>query len=123
VLNLSKHTALAERAEIASNFWTRGVGLLGRSDWSRADGLIIRPCSSIHCLFMTLTIDAVFVGSDDLVLRLAPGLRPWTLGVIAPGAQYVIELPPGTLARAGTEQGDRVVIEIAPDPGAPTASK
>jgi uncharacterized protein len=115
VRNLTKGRTLAERAEQASNFVTRGIGLIGRKDWSRSDGLIIRPCNSIHCLFMSLTIDALFVGADDVVRKAVPSIRPWTPWAMASGVRYVIELPAGTIAASGTARGDRLVLESLPN--------
>lgn len=111
VVNLDRGSVLAERAEVAESFVARGVGLIGRRDWVRADGLVIRPCSSIHCFFMSLPIDVVFVDGDDAVLRTAPQVKPWRVGPIVPRSRYVVELPVGTLARTNTQPSDRLALE------------
>ena len=95
---------------------------MGRRDWSRADGLVLDPCSSIHCLFMRLTIDALFVGPDQTVRKAAAAIRPWSLAVLSPGSRYVVELPAGTIARTGTATGDRIGLELLPHPATRSAN-
>lgn len=112
VYNQTQGTFLAERAEVADGFLRRGLGLMGRRGWSRGDALIINPCNSIHCLFMRMAIDAVFVGADDSVRLAVSGIRPWTPAVLALGARYVIELPAGTIERTRTSRGDRLSLEF-----------
>ncbi len=111
VVNASRSTTLAESAEVAEGFVARGVGLIGRRDWARSDGLVIQPCDSVHCFFMNLVIDVAYVDAKGKVLRLAPRLRPWRIGPIVWRARYVVELPEGTLARTGSVPGDQLVLE------------
>lgn len=111
IRNGTRGVVLAERAETAATFWSRGVGLLGRKDWSRADGLLIAPCNSIHCLFMSLTIDVVYVDPAGRVLRTVPNLRPWRVGPIVRGARAVVELPAGTITETNCQPGDQLVFD------------
>jgi uncharacterized protein len=113
IANQTRGGVLARRAEVAATFWSRGVGLLGRKDWSRADGLIITPCNSIHCLFMSLTIDVLYVGADGKVLRAIRSLRPWRVGPIVRGARSVVELPAGTISDTNCQPGDQLVFDSA----------
>lgn len=62
-------------------------------------------------LFMRFPIDAVFVDRSRRVVRARADLRPWTLAAAARGADEVIELPAGTIARTGTQAGDELVYE------------
>lgn len=103
---------MAEAAEVAESFLARGVGLIGRKDWSRGDGLVILPCNSVHCFFMSIPIDVAYVDSKGSVCRLAPNLKPWRIGPIALRARYVVELPAGTLDRTACQIGDR--LELVP---------
>ena len=111
VWNTSRQVYLATRAEVADSFVRRGIGLIGRADWSRSDGLVIRPCRSIHTFFMRLPIDVVHVGGDGTVCHVVPTLRPWRPGPIVLRSQCVIELPAGTVERTGTQVGDLLVVE------------
>jgi uncharacterized membrane protein (UPF0127 family) len=107
--------------------------VLGRSFGQRLRGLMFRaslpdgealflPDSSIHMMFMRFPIDALFVGPEEpdgsrAVVALHEELPPWR-GIVLPvrGAQAVIEMAAGTLARHDVSVADRVVIE-AVEPG------
>jgi uncharacterized membrane protein (UPF0127 family) len=106
VINRARGTILAEQAEAARTWWTRGKGLLGRKGLPAGGGLIIEPCSSIHTWFMAFPIDVAFVAADGRVVRTAPALAPWRFGPLARGVRYVVELPAGALAASGTVAGD-----------------
>lgn len=110
VVNLTRQQTLAENAEVAESFLRRGIGLLGRSDWSRADGLVILPSDGVHSFFMKLTIDVVHLAKDGTVKVILPGLRPWRIGSIIWGGHAAIELPAGTCERTGTVVGDQIAI-------------
>jgi uncharacterized membrane protein (UPF0127 family) len=99
VVNVTTGETLAERAEVAESFYDRLMGLQGRASLPAGAGLILSPTSSIHMFFMRFPIDAVFVDSAWRVTRVGRRLRPWTVGPIAPGALYCIELPAGTAER------------------------
>jgi uncharacterized membrane protein (UPF0127 family) len=108
VVNVTTGRVLAERAAVAETLWTRFIGLQGKRSLPMGSGLVLLPTSSIHMLFMFLRIDAVFVASDGRVVRVGRRLRPWTLGPIARGALYCVELPEGTAE--GTAEGHRIEL-------------
>jgi len=106
-------TVVAERVIGARGFWARFRGLMGRNSLPAGEGLYLAD-SSIHMFFMRFPIDALFVSTPDesgqrRVVDVRPGLRPWT-GLVMPvkGAAGVVELPAGTLQRAGVQAGSAV---------------
>jgi uncharacterized membrane protein (UPF0127 family) len=71
-------------------------------------------------MFMRFPIDALFVSKADerglrSVVALRPDLPTWR-GIVMPvrGAEGVVEMPAGTLARTGVVKGDAVIFEPAP---------
>lgn len=108
VRNASRDCVLAARAEVATGAPQRAIGLIGRGDWSAADGLVIEPCNGVHTFFMRLPIDVVHVASDGQVLRALEAMRPWRMGPVVRRSRWVLELPAGTLKRTGTVVGDRL---------------
>jgi uncharacterized membrane protein (UPF0127 family) len=110
VVNTTRGTVLAERAEMADRFLRRGLGLMGRRSLSEGDGLIIKPCNSVVSFFMRFPIDVIFVGPDDRVRHVVRHLRPWRASRIVKGSRLVIELPSGTSASTGTLVGDQIDI-------------
>jgi uncharacterized protein len=113
VTNQMSGRVLASRAEVAESFLARGVGLLGRKEWSRADGLLIEPCNSVHCFFMSIPIDVIYLDKTGRVLRQVPNLRPWRVGPLVFGAHSVLELPAGSIIDTNCQPGDQLVFESA----------
>jgi uncharacterized membrane protein (UPF0127 family) len=92
-------------AEVAENPWTRAVGLLGRRQLAEGRALWIRPCKSIHTFFMRFPIDVAYVSSDGTVVKTCSRLLPFRLSMGGRGAHSVLELPAGSLERAGLTVG------------------
>ena len=90
---------IATDLKTADSFWGRFRGLMLRSELAPGSGLLLRPGTSIHMMFMRFPIDAIFCDKEHRVTKVARGLRPW-VGVAAggKGAKYVIELPSGAAA-------------------------
>jgi peptide-methionine (S)-S-oxide reductase len=105
---------LADRMDRASSALARLRGLLGRSALAEGEGLLIEPCTAIHTFFMRFAIDAAFLSRDLRVVRAIPELRPWRATRFHPLAAMAVELPPGTLQRTGTREGDVLQAEAAP---------
>ena len=110
---------IARRVVNARSFWARFRGLMGRPALAPDGGLFLAGTSSVHMLFMRFPIDCLFVGreQDDgsrRVVAVRSDLLPWR-GVVwwVRGADGVIELPAGTLERAGVEIGSRVRLAAA----------
>ena len=77
--------------EVADNFYKRFKGLMGRKYLSKQTGLKIDPCNSIHCFFMRIPIDILFLSKDDIVVKIIHDMKPWRISPIVKGARYVIE--------------------------------
>jgi uncharacterized membrane protein (UPF0127 family) len=84
-------------------------GLLGRRSLAPDEGLLIRPCSSIHMWFMRFPIDAVFLDGELTVLKVVEHLKPWRMSAKR-GAKAVLELPAGAVEWRGLQVGDRLTL-------------
>jgi len=82
---------MLDNLEIADTFYMRFKGLMGRTNLSNQTGLKIDPCNSIHCFFMKMPIDVIFLSKDDEVVKIIHDMKPWRVSPIVKGAQYVIE--------------------------------
>src|SRR3990167_9526782 len=110
IINLSKNTVLAENAEPADNFFRRLIGLMGSPCLKAGEGLIIKPCNSIHTFFMRFPIDVLFVDKDNRVLKALSSLKPFRLTFIYFQASFAIELPSGTIQPTLTCKGNTLQI-------------
>ena len=109
LLNITKECEVLDSIEIASTFAKRLKGLLGRDNLANGNGLIIKPCNSVHCFFMKFPIDVAFVDKNNRVVRIIGNMKPGSISPIISGAHFVIEANAGELTRC-LEAGDEVKI-------------
>jgi uncharacterized membrane protein (UPF0127 family) len=102
---------VAEPLEVARDFISSGLGLMGRAGLPEKGGLLIYGCSGIHMMFMRFPIDAVFVDKKGVVVRTYERLLPW-IGMVpfVWRADKVAELPAGTIARHAIKPGDQLLV-------------
>ncbi len=101
LINDQTHASLA-RVGCAERFLSRCRGLLGRPPPGKDEGLLIRPCSSVHTFGMRYPIDLVWLDRQGRILDLVPGLRPGRM-TWRPGASAVLELASGQIERLGLQ--------------------
>jgi uncharacterized protein len=98
---------VCERCLLADTPWLRLRGLLRRPEPAEGEGILIRPCSSIHMMFMRYPVDAVFLDRELAIVGVVGSLRPWRFAARR-GAHQVLELRAGEAARRGLRLGDRL---------------
>ncbi|MEA2026270.1 MAG: DUF192 domain-containing protein [Chloroflexota bacterium] len=115
---ISDDVVVCGRLLLGESFRQRFMGLMGRASMDADEGLYLST-SSIHMMFMRFPIDALFVsqageGGRRTVVSMREDLPAWR-GIVMPvrGAEGVIELPAGSLARHAVAIGDEVVFELA----------
>jgi len=110
VINRTRDTLLAERAELADNYWTRLVGLMGRRELPPGSGLVLKPGGGIHMWFMRIRLDVVHVDKRDRVTHVLRGIKPWRFGPLFVGGKLAIEIPVGSAD--STQVGDEIDLEL-----------
>jgi len=110
---------ICDELVLGESFWQRFMGLMGRASMPTGHGLYL-PANSIHMMLMRFPIDALFVSKEGQdgrrsVISTRSDLPTWR-GIVMPvrGAEGVVEMPAGTLDRAGVAVGDTVVFEPIP---------
>ena len=115
VVNLDNGQEIAARAGVAGSMWARGRGLLGRRSLPQGEGLLIESCRQIHMFFMAFPIDVLHVKrqspTEGEITRVLHSIPPNRIGPWVRRSDYVIELPAGTAARTGTEQGHHIALQ------------
>lgn len=104
VRNRSQDHLLVADLRVADSFITRLCGLMFRRELPGGEGLLIRPCNSVHTHFMRFPIDVIFVDREWRVLHLILGMRPWRHSPVVRGSVAVLEL--GNGAAGATRIGD-----------------
>jgi uncharacterized protein len=108
-MRIARHHHL--RSKLLERFWQRARGLLMRQDLLDRQGVLIRPCRSIHTLGMTRTIDVVFLDCDYRVTEVHLSLRPCrALASRSRGTLATLELAAGDVDKFGIQAGDRITF-------------
>jgi len=109
VLNLTRRTQLADRAQLAGNGPNRRKGLLGRDHLPCGEGLWIVPCEAVHTFWMRFPIDLVYLDRKHRIVKTRSHVGPWRLSACL-RAHSVIELPAGTIGETQTMPGDTLAL-------------
>jgi uncharacterized membrane protein (UPF0127 family) len=118
IVNRTSGMVIADQVEVATSFWARGKGLIGRRGLPRGYALAIKPCNGIHMFFMAIPLDVVHVDREGRVVRILHSIKPWRPGPVVLKSAWVVELPAGTALATGTVVGDRVEL-VENEPGGP----
>ena len=98
---------VVERCSVADKPWSRMRGLLGRDGLGSGEGLLLRPCGSVHTFFMRFPIDVVFLDRELGVVAVSPEVPPWRTAR-AKGAKVTLELTAGEAARRRIAPGTQL---------------
>ena len=114
VYNKTRETFVATEAILADSYLRRLVGLLGKTKrWAQLGrGLWIVPSRGVHTIGMLFPIDLILLSEQKEVVYVEEHVRPFRISAVSLKATSVLELPPHTIYRSGTQVGDR--LEIAP---------
>jgi uncharacterized membrane protein (UPF0127 family) len=85
------------------------LGLLGEKGLAQGSGLVIRPCWSIHTLFMRFPIDVIFVDKAGHLKKWVNSMRAWRFAA-SRGAYQTIEIEAGVLEGYDVRVGDPIQI-------------
>lgn len=111
IINKTKDTVLAKETAVADTLFKRLKGLLGKNGLNPGEALVLKPCNSIHMLFMRFPIDAVFVDKQYRVVKAIPGIQPWQVTGVYFSSWICIELPVGAIAASRTSPGDTLLFK------------
>ncbi len=98
---------LADNVKIADTFFSRLKGLMGKKSLADGEGLLLTRCSAIHCFFMRITIDAIYLSAQMTVLG-KETIPPWKVGKHFKKTANVLELAAGS---ANVAIGDKLQID------------
>lgn len=107
--NLSRDALLLSDVQVASSFFKRLKGLMGTKELNDNQGLVIRPCNSVHTFGMKINIDIAFVDKNNKVIRIIEDMRRKKVSPIVKGSKYVIEAKAGKFKNS-LAPGDEIKI-------------
>jgi hypothetical protein len=110
VINETNGQIVATRVTIAQDPRSRAVGLLSRDSLEPGEGLLIKPCSSIHTFFMKFPIDVIFLDKKYKILSIKRAIKPWRLSGVLQLGGSVLELMGGFLKDGTARPGDFIKL-------------
>ena len=94
---------------MATSWALRFRGLMGRKELPPGEGILLRPCASVHTMFMRFAIDVVFCDRDLRVLSVSAEVPKWRLRAHR-GAKVAIELATGEATLRRLEPGAHIRV-------------
>lgn len=93
--------------KVAKTFKDRFFGLMGKKTLPYKEGLFFPKCSSIHCFFMKMPIDVIYIDMHMTVIY-KEVVKPWHIGKFVSGAKHILEMKEGD----GKDiiVGDKVIV-------------
>jgi uncharacterized membrane protein (UPF0127 family) len=92
---------------MADNFAKRFLGLMGKARLADGEGLLLLNCPSIHCFFMRISIDVIYLSRDLKVMGIET-LKPWSLGKRFRKTVHILELRERAASKVNV--GDTIVL-------------
>jgi uncharacterized membrane protein (UPF0127 family) len=108
VVNITRNQILAIHLDTADTFFSSLIGLLGRSQLDSGEGLWIRPCQSVHTIWMRFPIDVIFLDAEQAVIHMVERMKPFRVSRHVSRAKSALELPAATIEQTGTRLGDQL---------------
>ncbi|MEM1227813.1 MAG: DUF192 domain-containing protein [Planctomycetota bacterium] len=86
---------LIENLQVADSIWSRFCGWMFRKNLPPSSALLLRPCGSIHTMWMRIKIDVAFLCDENKVIGTHRALGPWRIALAPKGTTGVLETPAG----------------------------
>lgn len=102
---------IVSRLRVAQTAWQRFRGLMFDTSLQPGEALLIPQCNAIHCAFMRLSIDVLFLSDAGDVVRVMEQMKPWRASPLVRGAVQVLECYPGTIREFGIVSGQRLNLD------------
>lgn len=96
---------LIPKCWVASDFFSRFLGLMGRKTLPDNEAIFFPHCQSIHTFFMRFPIDVVSLGQDGAVLHIRKNLKPWRVTLPEKGTCHTLEVRGGRSEELGITSG------------------
>lgn len=110
VYNSTRNVCIGENIEMADNFISRTFGLIPKQLLKSGEGLVIKPCCSIHTFFMRFDIDVVFINKKGKVVAVYSDVKPFRILPIHISSYFVLELCSGEIENKNIQKGDIIQL-------------
>lgn len=94
----------------ADTFWKKFRGLMWDDSLQPDEALWFPGDNWIHCFFMKIPIDVLFLDKHGVIVYMKEKMKPWTISPPVFQAKGVLECYPGTIERHQLQVGQTIVI-------------
>lgn len=94
--------------QLTQHWYERLAGLLALAPLKTGQGLLIKPCNSVHSFGMNYDLDLVYLDRELQIIKLVEGLKRNRLSACW-RAHAVLELPAGSIAQMHLSLGQAAV--------------
>lgn len=102
---------LFAHCKVASNFFTRFMGLMGKTKLEEGEAIAFPHCNSIHTFFMLIPIDVLFISASGKVEAIYSALKPWRVVLPVKNAKHTVEMQAKRAEKLGIVVGDTLSLE------------
>lgn len=99
------------RIKMADTYFSRLIGLIGKKQMDKNEGLLLKKCKSIHTIGMRYNLDLVFMDKTGKVLKCVEGIKPFR-AASAKGAYYALELNQGVIQIQGIKVNEQLKLQV-----------
>ena len=111
-IELESGEVVCEKCLMATSWGLRFRGLMAKKELPADEGILLRPCASVHTMFMRFPIDVVFCDADLRVLAVAAEVPKWRMRSKR-GAKVAIELAADEAARRAIAVGTQLRVVVS----------
>ena len=109
--NISRQSFINLGVSAADTPLARLRGLLGRFKLRSDEAIWVVPSRGIHTFGLLFHIDVIYLDAKCQVVHLIEHLGPLRIAPLRLRCASVLELPPGSIYKSGTQVGDRLLIK------------
>ena len=93
VIDITTDQIAIKNLTVADNLWSRFLGLMGRKRFERGYGMLLKPCTSVHTMFMRVPIDIYFLDESNVIVDRRLQVSPWRIAIPKTKCCAVLEVP------------------------------
>lgn len=110
MVNQTQNQTIVEQLQVATSFRSRAQGLIGTKSMSDQEGIWFPSTNWIHTLFMSMSIDVIYLDKQMKVKKLQKNLKPWKFPAPVFSANSVLETGAGFIERKNIQLGDTLYV-------------
>lgn len=107
-INGNNGQRLAKRLHTVESMYGQWLKLVKRMQWKQGEARLIRECKWPHLLLQRDPMDVIYLNEADIVIGMEFNTKRYKLRRRMNQAVSVLEVPPGTIARTGTQVGHEI---------------